>query len=190
MKVLVACEYSGIVRDAFTRAGHDALSCDLLPSETPGRHYQGDVRDVLEDDYDLLIGHPPCTFLANSGVRWLHEKSGRWRQMVEGCGFFNMLLYASHIPRIAIENPVIHGHALHLIGMPATQTVQPWQFGHGETKRVCLWLKNLPPLAPTEIVSGREARVHRMAPGPDRQKERSRFFAGIANAMANQWGSL
>lgn len=163
------------------------MSCDLLPTESPGPHYQGDVRDVLDGGWDLLIGHPPCTTLANSGVRWLYEKPGRWRQMAEATGFFNLLLRAD-IPRVAIENPVIHKHALRYIGTRPTQTVQPWQFGHGETKRVCLWLRNLPPLVPTNVVDGREERVWRMAPGPNRQKERSRFFRGIADAMAEQWG--
>ncbi len=167
------------------------MSCDLLFSETPGKHYQGDVRDCLHDDFDLMIAHPPCTYLANSGVRWLYDpdKPGRWTQMTAATDFFRTLL-AAPIPRIAIENPVMHGHAQQLIRENWDQTIQPWQFGHGEVKRTCLWLRNLPPLRPTSVVSGREARVHRMAPGPDRQKERSRFFPGIADAMAEQWGVL
>ena len=189
MKVLVACEFSGTVRDAFIRAGHDAMSCDLLPTESPGPHYQGDVFDVLGDGWDLMVAHPPCTYLANSGVRWLHENEGRWRDMIEGAVFLRTLLDAP-IPRVAIENPVIHRWARLVIGTGPCQTIQPWQFGHGETKAVCLWLKGLPPLEPTNIVDGRTPRVHHASPGPDRWKERSRFYRGIAEAMAEQWGSL
>jgi len=189
MRVLVGCEYSGIVRDAFTAAGHYAMSCDLLPSETPGPHFMGDVREVLDAGWDLAVFHPPCTYLANSGVRWLHERPERWAQMREGAALFRALLDAP-IPRIAIENPVMHRYAVECIGRKHDQTFQPWHFGHGEVKRVCLWLRGLPPLTPTCIVEGREARVHRMPPGPDRQKERSRFFVGIAAAMAHQWGTL
>lgn len=187
MRVLVACEFSGTVRDAFAARGHDAWSCDLRPSETTGQHHEGDVRDLLAESWDLMIAHPPCTYLANSGVRWLHEKPGRWESMRDGAAFFRTLMNAD-ISRIAIENPVIHRYAAEIIGRRPDQTLQPWQFGHGEIKRVCLWLKNLPALKPTKIVEGRTARVHRMAPGPDREKERSRFFAGIADAMAEQWG--
>lgn len=187
MRVLVACEFSGTVRDAFAARGHDAMSCDLRETETPGKHYQGDVRDILGDGWDLMIAHPPCTYLANSGVRWLHEKPGRWEQMRAGAAFFRELLTAD-IPRIAVENPVIHRYAAEIIGRRPDQTLQPWQFGHGEIKRVCLWLKGLPLLIETDVVEGREARVHRMPPGPEREKERSRFFTGIAAAMADQWG--
>lgn len=187
LKVLVACEYSGTVRDAFLRKGHDAISCDLLPTESPGPHYRGDVRHLLREGWDLMIAHPPCTYLANSGVRWLFEQRDRWEKMAEGAGIFLDLLHAD-IPRIAIENPIMHKHAVSLIGRRQDQVIQPWQFGHGETKAVCLWLKGLPLLVPTDIVDGREARVHKMAPGPDRQKERSRFYEGIADAMADQWG--
>ena len=186
MRVLVACEYSGIVRDAFTAAGHYAMSADLLPTESPGPHRQGDVVGLLDDGWDLMVAHPPCTYLTNSGVRWLHERPERWARLDEGAAFFRALLNAP-IPRIAVENPVPHRYAVERIGRTYDQTIQPWQFGHGETKRTCLWLKGLPPLAPTKVVSGREARVHLMPPGPDRQKERSRFFAGIAAAMAEQW---
>lgn len=188
MKVLVACEYSAIVREAFTRGGHDAMSCDLLPTEVPGKHYQGDVRDVLYQSWDLVIAHPPCTYLSNSGVRWLYEKPGRWELMREGAEFFKLFLDID-VP-YAVENPVMHKHAVAIVGRGHDQTVQPWQFGHGETKRTCFWLNGLPPLQPTNIVDGREARVHRMAPGPERQKERSRFFTGIADAMVSQWGSV
>jgi site-specific DNA-cytosine methylase len=182
-RVLVACEYSGRVRDAFIRAGHDAMSCDLLPTEVPGPHYQGDVLDVLAGGWDLLVAHPPCTHLSVSGARWFNEKRG---EQAEALAFVWTLLQAP-VPRIALENPVsiISSH----YGKPA-QTIQPWQFGHGETKATCLWLKNLPPLTPTNIVEGREARVHRMPPGPDRWKERSRTFEGIAQAMADKWGPL
>jgi hypothetical protein len=189
LRVLIACEFSGTVRDAFTAAGHDAMSCDLLPSETPGEHYQGDVRDVLDGGFDLLIAHPPCTYLANSGVRWLHEQEGRWEQMYEGARFFRNLLHAP-ISRVAIENPIMHKYAVAMIGRRQDQIVQPWQFGHGETKATCLWLRNLPPLEPTDVVDGRTARVHRMPPGEDRSKERSRFYTGIAEAMATQWSAL
>jgi len=182
-KILVACEYSGRVRDAFIRAGHDAISCDLLPAEQPGPHYQGDVRDVLGNNWDLMICHPPCTHLSVSGARWFKSKL---TEQAEALAFVKLLLQAP-VPRIALENPVsiISSH----FGKP-TQTIQPWQHGHGETKATCLWLKNLPPLTPTNIVEGREARVHRMPPGPDRWKERSRTFEGIAQAMADQWGPL
>ncbi len=183
MKVLVACEYSGTVRDAFLAAGHIALSCDLLPSDAPGPHLQGDVREVLEMGWDLMIAHPPCTHLAVSGARWFHLKQ---QEQQEALRFVRMLLEAP-IPRIALENPV--SIISSRIRKP-DQTIQPWQFGHGETKATCLWLKNLPPLAPTNIVEGREARIHRMPPSPMRWKERSKTYQGIADAMAQQWGSI
>lgn len=189
MKVLIGCEFSGTVRDAFIRAGHDAVSCDLLPTESPGPHIQGDVLDVLDGGWDLAVFHPPCTFLANSGVRWLHSEAGRWQDMIEGAAFLRRLLDA-RIPRIAIENPIIHKWARLVIGRGPDQTIQPWQFGHGETKAICLWLKNLPKLTPTNIVEGRKPRVHHASPGPERWKERSRFYRGIAEAFATQWGSL
>ena len=180
MRVLVACEYSGTVRDAFLRAGHDAMSCDLLPSETPGPHYQGDVRVVLDAGWDLMVAHPPCTHLAVSGARWFKDKQA---EQVEALAFVRLLLDAP-IPMIALENPV--SIISSRIRRP-DQVIQPWMFGHGETKATCLWLKGLPKLRPTNIVDGREARVHRMPPGPDRWKERSRTFEGVANAMAAQW---
>jgi hypothetical protein len=196
VRVLVACEFSGVVRRAFTRKGCDAWSCDLLPAEDgSNRHYQCDVRDVLHLDWDLLlVGHPPCTRLCNSGVRWLsspppgRDAAELWAELDEGADLFSTLWNAP-IDRIAIENPIMHKHAKERIRnyAPPAQTIQPWQFGHGETKATCLWLKNLPPLVPTNIVEGREARVHRMPPGPDRWKERSRTFSGIAMAMADQW---
>ncbi|MCZ4258569.1 hypothetical protein O4H53_23750 [Sulfitobacter sp. G21635-S1] len=199
MKVLVACEYSGTVRNAFLSRGHDAWSCDLLPSEDgSNRHIQGDARDLLDDGWDcLIVAHPPCTRLCNSGVRWLHRPpAGKtlrqmWRELREGAALFSDFWNAP-IPLRCIENPVMHKHAKALIDnyREFAQSVQPWQFGHGETKRTCLWLHDLPPLVPTDVVGGRENRVHRMPPGPDRWKERSRFFKGIAEAMADQWGAL
>jgi hypothetical protein len=180
-RVLVACEYSGVVRDAFLRSGHDALSCDLLPTETPGAHHQGDVRDVLHDGWDLMIAHPPCTHLAVSGARWFKDKLA---EQAEALDFVRLLLDAP-IPRIALENPI--SIVSSRIRKP-DQIIQPWQYGHGETKATCLWLKNLPKLTPTNIVEGREARVHKMPPSPDRWKERSRTYKGIAAAMAAQWG--
>jgi len=182
MKILVACEYSGAVREAFSARGHQAMSCDLLETEIPGHHYQGDVRDVLDWGWDMLIAHPPCTHLAVSGARWFALKQTEQREALD----FVRALLAAPIPRIALENPV--SIISSRIRKP-DQIIQPWQFGHGETKATCLWLKNLPPLTPTNIVAGREARVHRMPPGPDRWKERSRTFAGIAAAMAEQWGA-
>lgn len=183
MRVLVACEYSGRVRDAFLRLGHDAMSCDLLPTDVPGPHYQGDVLEILGDGWDLMVGHPPCDHLAVSGARWFKEKRADGRQQA-AIGFF-MELANAPIPRICLENPV---SIMSTQYRKPDQIIQPWQFGHGETKATCLWLKNLPPLQPTNIVEGREARVHRMPPGPDRWKERSRTFQGIADAMADQWG--
>src|SRR5690554_379726 len=188
MKVLVACEYSGIVRTAFRDQGRQAISCDILPSEQPGPHYQGDVRDLLQEDWDLIIAHPPCTRLTLAGVRWLHERD-LWSELDEACEFFKMFL--DHpCEKIAIENPIPHKYAVERVGRKYDQKIQPWQFGHGETKAICLWLKGLPDLVPTNIVEGREARVHRMGPSKDRAKLRSRFFEGVAEAMADQWGSL
>lgn len=183
LRVLVACEYSGIVRDAFIAAGHDAMSCDLLPTERPGPHYQGDVRDVLNDGWELMIAHPPCTHLAVSGARHFPAKIADGRQ--QAALDFVRLLMAAPIPMIAIENPI--SIISSRIRKP-DQVIQPWQFGHGETKTTCLWLKNLPRLIPAQIVSGREQRIHKMPPGPDRWKERSRTYPGIAAAMADQWG--
>ena len=182
MRILVACEYSGTVRDAFAARGHDAWSCDLLPTERPGNHYQGDVFDIINDSWDLMIAHPPCTHLAVSGARWFKDKQV---EQVEALDFVRRLLDAP-IPRIALENPV--SIISSRIRKP-DQIIQPWQFGHGETKATCLWLKNLPKLTSTNIVDGREARIHKMPPGPDRWKERSRTFEGIAQAMAAQWGN-
>ena len=182
MKVLVACEYSGTVRDAFRARGHDAMSCDLLPTDVPGPHYQGDVRDVLGGGWDLMIAHPPCTHLAVSGARWFHLKQ---QEQAEALDFVRLLMDAP-IPRIAVENPV--SVISSRIRKP-DQVIQPWQFGHGETKATCLWLSGLPALKPTNIVDGREARIHRLPPSPDRWKIRSATYAGIAAAMADQWGT-
>jgi hypothetical protein len=198
MRVLVACEFSGIVRRAFAALGHDAWSCDLLPAEDgSNKHFTGDARDHLDKGWDLLmVAHPPCTRLCNSGVRWLfNPPNGKtseemWSDLASGAALFSAFWNAP-IERVCIENPVMHKHAKSRIEnyREFAQSIQPWQFGHGETKRTCLWLKNLPPLTPTDVVPGRENRVHRMPPSPQRWKERSRFFPGIASAMAAQWGS-
>lgn len=182
MRVLVACEFSGTVRDAFRALGHNAWSCDLLPTEVPGPHFECDVRYILANSkpWDLMIAHPPCTHLAVSGARWFKDKQ---QEQADALEFVRALMDAP-IPRICIENPV--SVISSRIRKP-DQTIQPWQFGHGEVKATCPWLKGLPKLQPTNIVEGREARVHRMPPGPDRWKERSRTFAGIAEAMASQW---
>lgn len=185
MRVLVACEYSGVVRDAFVRRGHEVLSCDLLPTESEGPHYQGDVRDLLHYPWDLMIAHPPCTHLSVSGARHFVEKKVDGRQQ-SAVSFFMMLAKAD-VPMIAIENPVC---IMSSLWRKPDQIIQPWQFGHGEIKATCLWLKGLPPLVPTNIVEGRENRVHRMPPSHDRWKERSRTFGGIAEAMAAQWGGM
>lgn len=187
MKVLIACEESGTVREQFERLGHDAWSCDILPSRKPGKHIEGDVLEVLDRGWDLMIAHPPCTFLSNSGVRWLKERPERWEHMIDGALFFKKLLEAD-IPKIAVENPIPHGHALKIIGRKYDQVIQPYMFGDGEKKATCLWLKNLKPLVPTRIAEGREQRIWRLPPGPDRQRERSVTFPGIAKAMADQWG--
>lgn len=187
LKVLVACEYSGIVRDAFKKLGHYSLSCDLLPTDRKGLHYQGDVFDIINDGWDLMIAHPPCTFLCNSGVSWLYRDDSRWEKMEAGAKFFKKLLKAK-IPKICVENPIMHGYAKSIIGVSQTQVIQPWQFGHGETKATCLWLKNLPPLQATKIVEGRVQRLHYLPPSKDRWKLRSTTYQGIAEAMANQWG--
>lgn len=182
MKVLIACEFSGIVRDAFLARGHDAWSCDLLPTERPGPHIQRDVLEIINSDWDLLIAHPPCTHLAVSGARWFSTKR---REQTEALHFVERLLHAP-IERIALENPV---SIISTRIRKPDQIIQPWQFGHGEVKATCLWLKNLPPLVPTKIVTGRRARVHRAPPTPDRWKDRSRTLPGIADAMAEQWSN-
>lgn len=186
MRILVACEFSGVVRKEFAKLGHDAWSCDLLPSEIEGNHYQCDVRDILTEHWDLMIAHPPCTRLCNSGVRWLHERN-LWDAMRIDAEFFKTLLNAP-IEKIAIENPIMHKYAVEVIGVKYTQIIQPWQFGHSETKATCLWLKNLSCLQPTNIVSGREQRIWKVPPSQNRWRERSRTFTGVARAMAQQWG--
>lgn len=196
MRVLVACEFSGTVRDAFAARGHDAWSCDLLPTEKPGNHIQGDVLEILEDGWDLMIAHPPCTFLTVSGNKWMnHPRFPTRAQDREKAVEFFMALYNAPIKKVAVENP---------IGIMSTRfrkpdcVVQPWMFGHGETKATCLWLNGLPPLIPTHLNNGdlltptapkeREQRLHYLPPSPDRWKERSRTYPGIAKAMAEQWG--
>ncbi len=210
MRVLVACEYSGEVRRAFRALGHDAWSCDTLPAEDGSpHHYRCDVRWILpggcvyrtmelegqQTDFDLMIAHPPCTYLSRAGWHWVNKPDSavhplkgepRRQAMKEAAAFF-MELWNAPIPRIAIENPrpIVHANL-----PPYTQVIQPWEHGHGETKATCLWLKGLPKIVPTNIVEGREARVHKMPPGPDRWKERSRTYTGIAQAMAAQWGNV
>jgi len=183
MRVLVACEYSGRVRNAFAALGHDAMSCDLLPSETPGKHYQGDVFDVIGDGWDLMIAHPPCTHLAVSGARHFAAKQSSGVQQ-EALDFVQRLLDAD-IPKICLENPV---SIISTRIRKPSQVIQPWMFGHGETKATCLWLKGLPKLYPTNLVDGRKPAVHYMPPSPERWKNRSRTYPGIALAMAAQWG--
>ena len=182
MRVLIACEFSGVVREAFRARGHDAWSCDRLEAEDDSPfHYRRDVENILDNDWDLMIAHPPCTHLASSGARWFANKQQEQREALD----FVRSLAEAMIQKIAIENPIgiLSSH-----WRKPDQIVQPWQFGHGEVKATCLWLKGLPPLKPTEIVEGRYARVHREAPSPDRWKNRSRTYQGIAEAMATQWG--
>lgn len=197
MRVLVACEYSGTVRDAFIRRGHDAVSCDLLPTESPGPHHQGNVLDIINDGWDLMIAHPPCTYLTNSGERWLKDNPERKQQRLDAVSFVKAI-WSAPIKSIAIENPVGH---LSSAFMKPHQIIQPFHFGHPDWKTTCLWLKNLPPLFATDFVIPEEklcggkkpgrvtSRLHRLPPGPDRWKERSRTFQGIADAMADQWGN-
>jgi site-specific DNA-cytosine methylase len=181
MKVLIACEFSGKVRDAFLAKGIDAVSCDLLPTDNPGPHIQDDVELFLNCAFDMLIAFPPCTHLASSGARWFKDKQAEQKHALR----FVQVLMDAPIDRIAIENPI--GVISTRIRKP-DQIIQPWQFGHGETKATCLWLKGLPKLQPTDVVNGREARIHRMPPSQDRWKKRSETFTGIASAMADQWG--
>ena len=200
MRVLVACERSGVVRRAFREMGCMAWSCDLEPSDDDSRyHLQGDaIHWAYVGHWDLLIAHPECTYLANSGAKHLYAgmkaengpSPDRWAMMGAAAQFF-LALWNAPVERICLENPIMLGHPKRLFDIPdPTQIIQPWQFGHGETKATCLWLKGLPPLRPTNIVPGREQRVFRMAPGPDRKRNRSRTFEGIAEAMADQWGAL
>jgi hypothetical protein len=197
LRVLVACEYSATVRDAFRARGHDAWSCDLLPTDgDPEWHFIGDVFEVIDGGWDLMIAHPPCTYLTNSGVTWLHKDPTRWDRLDEAATFFRILLNAP-IPHIAVENPIMHKYAKERIGgVKQTQVVQPWMFGHPEQKATCLWLKNLPPLVPTNNVKAemdalpdnQRQRLHYLPPSADRWKLRSTTFQGIADAMAEQWG--
>jgi len=198
MRVLVACEYSGAVRDAFLRAGHDAMSCDLLPTDAPGPHYQGDVRDLLGDGWDLMVAHPPCTYLSVSGMHWTH-RGLRDPQLTEDALAFVRLLLEAPVPRIALENPV---SIINSRVRKPDQIVQPWQFGHDASKKTCLWLKGLPLLQPTQIIEPRiingrkrwgnqtNSGQNRLGPSDDRWKIRSATFPGIAQAMADQWGAL
>lgn len=181
MKVLVACEYSGTVRDAFIARGHDAMSCDLLPTDSPGPHYQGDIFDIIDKDWDLMIGFPPCTHLCSSGARWWKDKKQEQKDAIE----FVLALYNCNIPKIAIENPV---GILSTVWRKPDCIVQPYEHGHGETKKTCLWLKNLPILTPSNPVSGREQKIWKCPPGPNRWKIRSKTYQGIADCMANTWG--
>ena len=189
MKVLVACESSGTVREAFRRLGHEAWSCDLLPADDGSRHHiQGDAGEAIQRGWDIVIAHPPCTHLSSSGARWWKEKQADGRQQ-DAVEFFCHIAALSrmHAQAYAIENPI--GLMSSVFRKP-DQIIQPWQFGHGETKATCLWLHNLPCLYPTNVVEGREARIHRMPPSKDRWKIRSKTFQGIADAMAQQWGCI
>lgn len=204
MNVLIMGEFSGRERDAFTAQGHKALSCDWkYDSETPGPHYRGDVRDLLDRSWDLIIAHPDCTYMTNSGVQWLtrtpnNPRPGvlygrkRWLAMLDAVKFFELFLSGVDCPRIAIENPIMHRHARERLSRTYTQLIQPWQFGEPESKATCLWLKGLPKLTPTKIIPKplRKQSVFLTPPGPERAHERSRSFRGIAKAMAKQWGQL
>lgn len=185
MRVLVGCEESGVVRDAFLRLGHEAMSCDLEQTRSPGPHYQGSVMDVIDYPWDLAIFHPPCTHLSVSGAKHFQAKRMDGRQQAAVSFFMSLVRRSMHVPMVAIENPVCIMSSLY---RKPDQTLQPWQYGHGETKATCLWLKGLPLLRPTDIVSGRDARIHKMAPGPNRARDRSATYQGVAHAMASQWG--
>jgi len=193
LHVLIACEYSGRVRDAFTRQGHIAVSCDLLPTESPGAHYRGDVRELLRMHWDILIGFPPCTYVCGSGLHWNARTPGRAEKSKEAIEFFR-LLWSANVEKIALENPV--GILSTAIRKP-DQVVQPWQFGHPESKATCLWLKSLRPLVPTKVLPLPEcghwenqtrSGQNKLGPGKDRAKLRSLTYSGIAEAMAAQWG--
>lgn len=194
MKILIACEFSGVVREAFRAKGHIVMSCDLRDTEVPGWHYKGDVRDVLDLGWDMLIGHPDCTYITNSGVCHLHKDASRWDKLAEATEFFKLLLNCN-IPKICLENPIPHKYAVEQIGSSYTQLIQPYMFGHPEQKATCLWLKNLPKLQETNNVKEymmtlpdkERQRIHYMSPGKDRAKERARTYQGIADAMADTW---
>jgi hypothetical protein len=185
MQILIGCEESGTVRDAFAALGHKVLSCDLEPSRKDGPHYRGDIFDVIDYPWDLAIFHPPCTHTSVSGARHFAEKWMDGRQAAGVAFFMKLVRLSAHIPKTVFEQPVSIMSSLH---RKPDQVIQPWQFGHGETKATCLWLKGLPLLVPTEIVEGRADRIHKMAPGPERARERSKTYDGIARAMATQWG--
>ena len=190
MKVLIACECSGVTRRAFRDAGHDAWSVDIKPSDDSSEfHMTADAAEVISYGWDLMIAHPPCTYLSNSGVRWLHEDVTRWPKLFEAAAFFKLFLDAP-VKHIAIENPVMHKYGLQLIGRGPDFSFQPWQHGHGETKRTCFWLNNLPVLKPSKYHEGREQRVFNMDPSEDRAAMRSRTFEGVAAAMLKQWGNV
>lgn len=183
MNVLIACEFSGVVRDAFAKKGHNAWSCDLLPTDSPGKHIQGDVLKVLDYGWDMMIAHPPCTYTAVSGARWFKDRQHEQEQAIR----FFMELYNAPIKKVCCEHPV---SVISTVFRRPDQYIQPWQFGHGETKKTGLWLRGLPKLTPTDIVEGRTPRVHHASPGADRWRERSRTLTGIADAMAEQWGGV
>lgn len=197
MRVLIACEFSGRVRNAFSRQGHEAWSADLLPTDSPGNHFQGDVLDILDGGWDLMIAHPPCTYLANSGVQYLYKEEDRWKKMIEGAVFFRKLLEAP-IPRIAVENPIMHKYAKQIIGRGQDQVIQPWMFGHAEQKATCLWLKNLPKLEETNNVKaeldamsdGERQKMFWLSPSKDRWKIRSTTYQGVADALADQYSNI
>ena len=199
MKVLVACEYSGAVRDAFRARGHDAVSCDLLPTDVDGPHIQGDALEAIAAfKPDLLIAHPPCTYHTHAGVSWLHKDPARWAMLDEGAAFFKAMLDAP-VARIAVENPIMHKYAKERIGhVRQSQTIQPYEFGHMESKATCLWLKGLPRLKPTSdlkaatfaLPDNERQRLHYLPPTADRWKLRSATYPGIAAAMADQWGNV
>ncbi|MCK4843250.1 MAG: hypothetical protein KAT04_15420 [Methylococcales bacterium] len=196
MRILIACEYSGVIRDAFAAKNHDVMSCDLLPTDKPGKHYQGNVMDIINDGWDMIIAHPPCTFMCNSGVKHLHTDAKRWIKLFEAGDFFKQFLDAD-IPKIVIENPIMHKYGKKLIGgIKQSQVIQPWMFGHTEQKATCLWIKGLPLLTESNNVKKEmmalpkkeRERVHHLPPSQDRWKLRSTTYQGIADAMAAQWG--
>lgn len=189
MKILLACEESQIVCIEMRKRGHEAYSCDILPCSGghPEWHIQDDVLKHLDDGWDMMIAFDPCTYQCNSGVRWLYEIPSRWEMLKQSCEFTKKILNAN-IEKICRENPIPHKYALELIGKKYDQIIQPYQFGHGETKATCLWLKNLPLLYPTKMVIGRKNRIHKIPPSKDRSKLRSKTFPGIAKAMVEQWG--
>lgn len=189
MRVLVACEFSGIVRDAFIKKGHDAVSCDIQTALSAGPHVQGDVRPLLKEPHDLVIAHPPCTYLCNSGVRWLDEDIHRWEEMEKAAEFF-LECFNANTPRVAVENPIMHRYARHYVGLDPNFTVQPYEHGHGESKATCFWTRGLPELKPSNIVEGRDDNIRKLfwARKEERKALRSIFYEGIAKAMADQWG--